>query len=140
MIRVLVIGLFTLLMCSCATRKATENNTALQLQGRWELTFLALEGKSFAELFGQRRPALEFNRLEKRVTGNTGCNQLAGTYTIHQQSLLFGSNIVVTKMACPDYDEQTFLQALSSINRFIIKSDQLNLLRDSTLIMSFTKK
>lgn len=48
--------------------------------------------------------------------------------------------MILTKMACPSYEESNFLNAMNSVNRFILSSDQLQLLQDSTLIMAFAKK
>jgi heat shock protein HslJ len=129
-----------LILAACSTNKASVSTAAEDLQGRWELTLFTPGGKESAELFGQRRPELEFNTSENKVTGTTGCNQLSGNYTTDGTIFQFGSNMVLTKMACPPYDETNFLNAMSSINRFIIRSDQLQLLQDSTLVMVFTKK
>lgn len=127
------------LLAACSTNKSAVNTQAEELQGRWALTLFTPGGKEFAELFGQRRPELQFNTAEKRVSGNTGCNQLSGSYTASGNNLQFGSNMVLTKMACPSYDENNFLGAMNSINRFIIRSDQLQLLQDSTVVMVFSK-
>ena len=136
----LVLFVLCLYLLACSTNKAALNSSAESLQGRWELTLFTPGGKEFAELFGQRRPELEFNTAEKRVSGTTGCNQLSGNYTVSGSTFQFGSNMILTKMACPAYDETNFLSAMNSVNRFIISSDQLQLLQDSTLVMAFAKK
>jgi heat shock protein HslJ len=136
----LVLIVLCLYLVSCSTNKAALNSSAEGLQGRWELTLFTPGGKEFAELFGQRRPELEFNTAEKRVSGTTGCNQLSGNYAVSGSAFQFGPNMALTKMACPSYDETTFLNAMSAVNRFILSSDQLQLLQDSTLIMAFAKK
>lgn len=136
----LVLFVLCLYLLSCSTNKAALNSSAEGLQGRWELTLFAPGDKEFAELFGQRRPELEFNTTEKRVSGTTGCNQLSGNYTVSGSTFQFGSNMILTKMACPAYDETKFLNAMSAVNRFILNSDQLQFLQDSTVIMAFGKK
>jgi heat shock protein HslJ len=138
--RALLLSALCFTLLSCTTNKASMNTSAEELQGRWELTLFAPGGKEFAELFGQRRPELEFNTTEKKVFGTTGCNQLSGNYTVSGSSFQFGTNMALTKMACPTYDETAFLNAMSSVNRFLIRNDQLQLLQDSTLVMAFTKK
>lgn len=137
--KALVLIALSAALTACSTNKASMNASAEDLQGRWELTLFTPGDKEFAELFGQHRPELEFNTNEKRVSGTTGCNQLSGNYTTTGNTFQFGSNMVLTKMACPQYDENNFLNAMNSINRFAIKGDQLQLLKDSTLVMVFTK-
>ena len=129
-----------LVLGACASKKAADRAVAQQLQGTWELTLFTPGGKGFAEVFGQRRPELVFHTTENRVSGNTGCNHMTGTYSINGQRFQFGADMAITKMACQGYDESSFLQAMTSINRFQINNNQLNLLNDSTLIMSFARK
>ena len=136
----LVLFVLCIGMAACSTNKGAINSSAEGLQGRWELTLFTPGGKEFAELFGQRRPELEFNTVDKRVSGTTGCNQLSGNYTVSGSAFQFGSNMILTKMACPAYDETNFLNAMSSVNHFILNSDQLQFLQDSTLVMAFAKK
>lgn len=138
--RILPLVCLSLLLAYCSTHKSTLTDTSNQLEGRWELTLFTPGGKEFAEMAGQRRPELIFRTAEKKVSGTTGCNQLSGSYTVSASSFQFGTHMALTKMACPAYDETAFLNALTSINRFVINNDQLQFLQDSTLVMTFSKK
>src|SRR4051794_25025382 len=48
-------------------------------------------------------PVLNFYMQEKRVTGNTGCNNFSGTFDIDKNNIAFNHDFVSTKMACPGY-------------------------------------
>ncbi|HYE55726.1 MAG TPA: META domain-containing protein [Chitinophagaceae bacterium] len=130
----LVVGL----LGSCT---GSRNSTAqLQnLNGNWELTVFPHGSKPFAELFTMKKPELEFNSTTMRVSGNTGCNRTMGEFSVNGDELRL-TNMASTKMGCPGYDESIFMNALNRVNRFRLNGDQLSLLQDSTLLMTFVKK
>lgn len=134
---VLIIAALALLLGSCA---ASKNSAARNLQGNWQLTMFPDGGKTFAEMFGDRRPELNFDVASNKVTGSTGCNRLSTSFNLNKGLFLFDKNIITTKMACPGYEESTYLNALSRVNRYVIEGDQLRLLNDSSLIMTFAKQ
>ena len=132
-----IYGLLCLMLLSCATTKNTAVNN---LSGTWELVLFPNAGKSFAELFGDRKPELQFTAADNNVSGTTGCNRLRTSYSIKGQRFSFDKNIITTKMACPGYDETAFLNALTQVNQYRLTEGQLQLLQDSTLVMAFAKK
>jgi len=77
-----------------------------------------------------RRDAyINFEVAEKRFTGNGGCNQINGSYTLDKDDIRF-TDVVSTKMSCSDIDfENTFLSALSSIDRYEVRGNDLLLKR-----------
>jgi heat shock protein HslJ/uncharacterized protein YraI len=67
------------------------------------------------------------------VTGNSGCNQFNGPYTIGGQSLRIGP-LATTSMACEEAvttQEQAYLQALQSTTSYELSGNQL-ILRDGS--------
>lgn len=132
-----IYGLICLVLLSCATAK---NSVDKKLTGDWELVLFPNADKSFAELFGDRKPELTFSDTAHIVSGTTGCNRLRATYTTKGGHLSFDKNIITTKMACPGYDESTFLNALVKVNSYRLQNEQLQLLEDSVLVMAFAKK
>lgn len=110
------------------------------LNGNWELSVFSVGEKSFEEIFGQRRPQIHFDISKQSITGTTGCNHLRGSYTARNGELRFGDGFITTKMACAGYEESTFLNALSLVNRFSAGNNELRLFHGSTAIMSFVKK
>lgn len=84
----------------------------------------------------RQQPALQFNLIKNRVSGNTGCNQLGGTVSVKNDSLSFGQ-LVTTKMACEGTMEleSQFLNALSEVNRFDFSNEDLFLFQDEDTLM-----
>ncbi|MFL5741103.1 MAG: META domain-containing protein [Flavisolibacter sp.] len=129
--------LAVLLCCGCASSKNGINEI---LSGKWELSFFPTTEQSFDEVFGHRRPELDFDVVRSQVSGSTGCNRLSGSFTANNNHFSFGPDLSTTRMSCPDYDEQAYLQALHSVNRYEVLRGQLRLLHDGHLVMSFRRK
>lgn len=132
-----IYGLLCLVLLSCAT---TKNSVDKSLTGDWELVLFPNADKSFAELFGERKPELTFSDTTNAVSGTTGCNRLRTAYATKGNKFSFDKNIITTRMACPGYDETAFLNALTKVNRYQLQSGQLQLLQDSLLVMAFAKR
>ena len=75
---------------------------------------------------GSRRDArIVFDVTQKRFSGNGGCNQINGGYTLDKNEIHF-IDVVATKMACNDIDfENTFLSTLNSIDRYEVSGNDL---------------
>jgi heat shock protein HslJ len=117
--------------CS-SSRKATAD-----LNGNWELVVFPYSTKTLDEIFAMKKPELQLEN--GRLSGNTGCNRINGTYTVSGNSIQFGPNLAMTKMGCPNYDENVFLEAFNKVNRYQLKNNELSLMHDSTLLISFAK-
>lgn len=78
------------------------------------------------QLSGTRRDAyIEFTESEKRFSGNAGCNQMSGNYTLDKRDITF-TDVISTKMSCPDIEFETvFLQLLSEVNRYEMENDDI---------------
>jgi putative lipoprotein len=77
----------------------------------------------------QREPHLILRPAEKRVSGSTGCNSLAGSYTLEADRLSFG-RMAGTMMACADAvaeQEKAVLTALAAAQRWRIAGERLEL-------------
>ncbi|MFV0377035.1 MAG: META domain-containing protein [Mangrovibacterium sp.] len=67
---------------------------------------------------------------DKRITGNSGCNQFSGTYELADGNRIQFSQLVSTKMACLDMSlEQRFLKVLSTVDNYSLNGDSLTLNR-----------
>lgn len=83
---------------------------------RWNL--VEVDGTPAVAAAEERQAFIVFeSRGPLRVSGSTGCNRFAGSYTRRGSSLSFGS-IATTRMACPDgmAQEQAFEQALQAVS------------------------
>ena len=92
----------------------------------WKLT--KLNGQSALLGAGQRELHMVLATEGNRVRGFSGCNQFTGTYELNNNLLQFGP-LAATMMACLEgmEQEQQFLKALGSTNRFTIKGESLTL-------------
>ena len=68
---------------------------------RWIVT--ELKGVPVQQSDSRRDAFLSFNAGEKRYSGNGGCNQVSGNYTLSNNNIHFGE-ITSTKMSCNDIE------------------------------------
>ena len=103
---------------------------------RWVLT--EMKGVP-VQLSGGRRDAyINFDPIEKRFTGNGGCNQISGTYSLDKKNMHFGE-VISTKMSCPDIEfENTFLSVLNSIDHYEQRGNDLLLKKKKEVLLRFT--
>ena len=103
---------------------------------RWILT--EMKGVP-VQLSGGRRDAyINFDAGEKRFTGNGGCNQISGTYSLDKKNIRFGE-VISTKMSCPDIEfENTFLSTLHSIDHYEQRGNDLLLKKKKEVLLRFT--
>lgn len=86
----------------------------------------------------QERPIIEIHLKDKKVAGNTGCNSMNGTVVVEADQIEF-SDIVTTKMFCPESIEQKFLIALGMVNNYKIEKMKLYLYEDENEVMIFQR-
>lgn len=85
-------------------------------------------------------PRIAFDMSSKGFTGNTGCNEMKGTFVYTDSSLTFNQNIITTKMNCVGYNEKAFLQNLLRTNRYRLENGMLILMFDGTELSRWTRK
>jgi len=77
---------------------------------------------------GAGGPTLRLDAAQKRASGNTGCNQYSGDYTLGGSTLRFGT-LVSTRRACTDEalnrQEAAFLRVLGETAAYSISGDTL---------------
>lgn len=137
----LLIALIPLLIITACATPHKVAKSEKNLEGSWVLAvFIPAQQKTLAEVFGDRKVELQFNKATNGVTGTTGCNRFVGTYTADTLNLTFSQNQLLTKMACGDYNEQVFLSALNRINRYRLTEGQLELMDDTDIVMILARK
>ena len=128
--------LFTVVAClNCSPRLSPDSNWGYR---RWVLT--EMKGVP-VQLSGGRRDAyINFEPVEKKFTGNGGCNQINGNYSLDKNNIHF-TEVVSTKMSCEDIAfENTFLSILSSIDRFEQRGDDLLLKRKREVVLRLSAR
>jgi heat shock protein HslJ len=93
------------------------------------------------QLSGGRRDAyINFDIVEKRFTGNGGCNQINGGYTLEKNDIRF-TDVASTKMSCEDIAfENAFLSTLSSVDGYEQRGDDLLLKRKKEVLLRLTAR
>ena len=129
-----IIFFLSLITIGCSSKKETTNPLIHDI---WMLE--SINGNAYARATGQElHPTIEIYLSEERFGGNTGCNNMNGNVKVEGSTILF-SDIVTTKMFCPDVDEIDFLSALSKMNNFKIDKMKLFLYEDDKELLVFQK-
>ena len=105
----------------------------------WEL--MELDGKTASTGAGGRRATLRFDADTAHVSGFSGCNRFAGTYTLAGDSLKFGP-LITTRMACTRGMEleSELSAALGATRRYELSSTQLKLFGPSGAVARFSRQ
>lgn len=125
---------------STVLAKLVKYDVATTLVGTsWELDYLAAEGGSFNDLFGNAKPTLTFEK-DGKVFGNASCNRFNSTFTVDGNKISF-ANAITTRMTCPTIKgEQAFLETLSKVNVYSQHGNTLTLIIGDIAVMRFQKK
>ena len=87
-----------------------------------------------------RIPTLVINLKNSTFSGNTGCNRMNGSFIVTDTSLQFSEKIMLTKMACPGYNEKEFIESLMRTTRYKFDNGVLILMQDMTELSKWTRK
>lgn len=112
------------------------------LEGTWEANYVLGSSTPFAELYPNKKPALTYDLAEKRVSGNTGCNQFNGPVVLDGNKIQFSDQMAMTRMFCPGSGEALFLKTLKAVNSYAISPDgtTLTLIGSDIAMMRLVKK
>lgn len=104
---------------------------------RWVLSRVNGEAVTFTDT--QPTAYLRLVTENNAVEGSSGCNRMAGTFSLEGDKLNLGA-LAMTMMACVDgmETERAFTQALDRMNRYEIDGDTLYGFADDELLLEFT--
>jgi len=114
----------------------SENDIWSFIDGKkWKLIMLENVGQDYGKAF------IQFNATDKKVNGNSGCNNFFGTYSTKANSNTF-KGLGSTRMACLDQEaskiESKILKYLSDATvSFDVADQTLNFYHKNRLIMMF---
>ena len=98
--------------------------------GNQQWVVVEMKGVPVQQSGGRRDAHLVFDVATKKFSGNGGCNQINGIYTLDKKDIRF-TDVVSTKMSCNDIEfENAFLSALSSIDNYEVRENDLRLKRN----------
>ena len=90
-----------------------------------EWVVVEMKGVPVQQSGGRRDAHITFDPTVKRFSGNGGCNQVNGSYSVDKKMIKF-TEVLSTKMSCNDIDfENTFLSTLSSIDHYEVRGNDL---------------
>jgi heat shock protein HslJ len=93
--------------------------------GHQQWVVVEMKGVPVQQSGGRRDAHITFDVATKRFSGNGGCNQINGNYAVDKNDISF-TEVISTKMSCSDIEfENTFLNTLSSIDRYEVRENQL---------------
>lgn len=126
---------------SCATQGGENGSTLnLDLSGNWTLTEISKNsGTNVKDGFPNKKPVLILEAISKKVTGNTGCNQLFGSFTTQNNQITF-SGMGSTKMYCQDVKENEYLNMINQVHSYKIINGQLIFMdKDGKELLKYNK-
>ena len=118
-----------------AARPAVVTKDTTSLGGTWFLQAVLASDTATGKI-----PMLQFNLASKKMTGNTGCNKMSGSFNFTDSTLSFNQDIITTKMACVGYNEGAFLKSLLRTNGYHLENGMLILMVDQTALSRWTRK
>ena len=117
-------------LASCATQVGKSSKQEVVTNTKWTLT---------DQVSGSKTPTL--NIEDKRISGNSGCNNFFAEATVDANNGTFlVGNVGSTRMACNDLKtEQNFFNLLEQANKYTVKDGYLELYKDNLLLLRFRK-
>jgi len=140
-----VLSLFFLgfVLISCNASKTQKGDSVSKLEGTWELNYITGPRIAFEGLYPNKKPTINFDIKENRVSGNNSCNSFTGKLVVTGNKIDFNQPMAVTKMMCMDgQGEQVFMSTLPKITSYDVTDDgkTLNFISGDIAMMRFTKK
>ncbi len=101
----------------------------------WKLIMLENVGQDY------KNASIKFNIIDKKITGNNGCNRFFGEFSTEADQIKIGS-LATTRMACTNEEaKQTQDLMMKYLNEGTLKFDvaeqTLNFYKDNKLVMIF---
>ena len=112
--------IFALIGFDCSPKLSPDAGWGYQ---QWVL--VEMKGVPVQQSGGRRDAHITFDIATKKFSGNGGCNQINGNYSIDKKEIRF-TEVGSTKMSCSDIEfENTFLSLLSSVDRYEVSGADL---------------
>jgi len=90
----------------------------------WKL--IELNGKPVPEGQSAKEPHIVLDMYSNRFSGNTGCNNVMGSYQLQKGGKIYFSQAVATRMMCLNMTiEEQFLKLFDVVSKYSIKGNTL---------------
>ncbi len=127
---------------SCNSTKSAMKSTT-SLDGTWQLNYISGPRITFDGLYPNKKPTINFDLKENRVSGNASCNTYRGRLNVDGNKISFKEPMAMTRMMCIDIQgETTYMATLEKIDSYSISEDGkiLNFIMGDIAMMRFEKK
>lgn len=132
-----------ILFSSCCTSKKMANSQVDKLNGSWELNYISGPRIAFEGLYPEKKPFINFDVKEQKVSGNTSCNSFNGKLFVEHNKIDFNKAMAMTQMACVNgQGEQVFMNTIEKINSYSVSEDgkTLTFISGDIALMRFSRK
>ena len=136
---VFIIVFICMSLTSCSTSKTAVKEVSIE--GTWELNYITGPKIAFNGLFPGKKPTINFNLKDNKITGNNSCNQYFGALILDGAKINFkDAKIGMTMMACEGDGDSVYMEALNKVESYKIadNGNTLNLLIGNVVMMRFT--
>jgi heat shock protein HslJ len=140
---VLTVVFLGVILMSCNASKTQKEDSVSKLEGTWELNYISGPRIAFDGLYPNKKPTINFDLKENRVSGNSSCNNFNGKLSVTGNKIDFTQPMAMTKMMCMDgQGEQVFMSTLQKITSYDVTDNgkTLNFISGDIAMMRFTKK
>ncbi len=129
-----LVGLF-LVLFSC--KSISQKKSAVVITDKnWQLTEVYGEKITDSTKF-RKHPFISFSKEENRISGNSGCNSLNGTFELSEKNKIKISQLISTRMACIGVTvERQVLKSLREADSYSATNDALILLNEKGEIIA----
>ncbi|MGJ8743872.1 META domain-containing protein [Polaribacter sp.] len=127
-VKLIAINLILITIMSCSSvKKQQEDSFDTAITGKyWKLK--TLQGKVVKMDKNQERDIfISLKKHDNSIKGFTGCNSIAGQFTLKEGNSITIGKLAVTQRFCPNIDESTFLKVLNLADNYTVKDDVLQL-------------
>lgn len=141
LIGVLFLSLVMILgSCSSQMPNGETQTLNLELSGSYTLEYInASSGTNIDEGFPNKKPTLTLESITKKLTGNTGCNQMFGSFSTEQNKINF-SGLGSTKMFCEGVNENAYTSMLEKAASYRFMNNKLSFFDEKGLeLLRFTR-
>jgi heat shock protein HslJ len=123
--------------CKAVSNGGVEDlNVIEKINNSWILA--SMKGIDVDVEFVERKPQLNINTSENKVTGYSGCNNYFGKISVEGDSIKIGP-LGSTMMACPTMQaEYKYMKLLESVDGYDVGNSELTLLLDGEPVLVFT--
>lgn len=138
----IVLALFVITVlsaCSVVKKSSSSSKTNQDLSGAWVLTYITGPRIAFEGLYTEKKPTINFDLENKRISGNTSCNSYGAGILLDKDKIKIEKPFS-TMMACEGNGESTYISTLLKVETFKVDKNTLSFYMDDIEMMRFVRE